>query len=67
MERIKAGEDAEKVALEKAVWVNSLTDIQPFEVMHNLSRLLIKRSRAYAGKHGQFTLGKEEEGWERGK
>lgn len=49
--RINAGEDPEKVALEKAEWVNSLTDIQPFKVMHNLSRLLIKRSQAYAKKH----------------
>jgi len=50
LKRIAAGEDAEKVALEKAEWVNSLTDIQPFKVMHNLSRLLIKRSQAYAKK-----------------
>jgi len=55
LKRINAGEDAEKVALEKAEWVNSLTDIQPFEVMHNLSRLLIKRSQAYAKKYHQFT------------
>lgn len=51
LKRIAAGEDAEKVALEKAEWVNRLTDIQPFKVMHNLSRLLIKRSQAYAKKH----------------
>jgi glyoxylase-like metal-dependent hydrolase (beta-lactamase superfamily II) len=54
LKKINAGEDAEKVALEKAEWVNSITDIQPFEVMHNLSRLLIKRSQAYAKKHNQF-------------
>ena len=51
LKRIDAGEDAEKVALENAEWVNKLTDIQPFKVMHNLSRLLIKRSQAYAKKH----------------
>ncbi len=51
LKKINAGEDAEKVALENAEWVNSLTDIQPFKVMHNLSRLLIKRSQAYAKKH----------------
>ena len=50
LKRIDAGEDVEKVALENAEWVNRLTDIQPFKVMHNLSRLLIKRSQAYAKK-----------------
>jgi len=42
--RIRKGEDKESIAVEKANWVNSLTDIQPYKVMLNLSRLLIKRS-----------------------
>ncbi len=42
--RIKRGEDKESIAIEKANWVNSLTDIQPYKVMLNLSKVLIKRS-----------------------
>jgi len=42
--RVKSGEDKEKIAKEKADWVNSLTDIQPYKVMLNLSRLLISKS-----------------------
>ncbi len=44
IERIKKGEDKEQIATEKANWVNTLTDIQPYKVMLNLSRLLIKKS-----------------------
>jgi len=45
IKRLEDGEDKEKIATEKANWVNSLTDIQPYKVMLNLSRLLIKRSQ----------------------
>ncbi|RLB09803.1 MAG: MBL fold hydrolase, partial [Deltaproteobacteria bacterium] len=50
--RIKRGEDKESIAIEKANWVNSLTDIQPYKVMLNLSRLLIRRSLEAAEKRG---------------
>jgi hypothetical protein len=39
------GEIAEKIALEKARFVSSLTDIQPFRVMYDLCKLMIKRSQ----------------------
>ncbi len=55
LKRISDGEDAEQVALGKAKWVNSLTDIQPFKVMHDLSKLLIKRSQEDAKKLNLFT------------
>jgi len=45
MDRINAGENPDDLAVEKAMWVNRLTDIQPYKVMLNLSRLLIMRSR----------------------
>jgi glyoxylase-like metal-dependent hydrolase (beta-lactamase superfamily II) len=54
MERIDAGEDVKKIAREKAEWVNSLTDMQPFEVMLNLSKLLIKCSQRDADKPNLF-------------
>jgi glyoxylase-like metal-dependent hydrolase (beta-lactamase superfamily II) len=54
IERINKGEDAENIAREKAEWVNSLTDIQPFKVMLNLSRLLLRLSQKEAKKEGLF-------------
>jgi hypothetical protein len=54
MERIGAGEDVKEIAREKAEWVDSLTDIQPFEVMLNLSKLLIKCSQRDADKPNLF-------------
>jgi glyoxylase-like metal-dependent hydrolase (beta-lactamase superfamily II) len=54
MERIGAGEDVKKIAREKAEWVNSVTDIQPFEVMLNLTKLLIKCSQRDADRPNLF-------------
>jgi glyoxylase-like metal-dependent hydrolase (beta-lactamase superfamily II) len=48
----------EKVALEKARYVDSLTDIQPFKVMYDLCRLLIKQSQT-AGPALSFALPEE--------
>ncbi len=45
LERIEKGEDIERIAKDKADWVKSLTDIQPYIVMLNLSRLLIRVSQ----------------------
>ncbi len=45
LERVRRGEPIEEIAIDKANWVNSLTDIQPYKVMLNLSKLLIKRSQ----------------------
>jgi glyoxylase-like metal-dependent hydrolase (beta-lactamase superfamily II) len=55
LSRVDGGEDAEKVAVEKAEWVNNLTDIQPFKVMLNLTRLLIMRSQKEAAKETLFS------------
>lgn len=54
LERLNNGEDPDKIALEKAQWVRSLTDIQPFGVMQSLCKLLIKRSQKDAEKENLF-------------
>jgi glyoxylase-like metal-dependent hydrolase (beta-lactamase superfamily II) len=55
LKRLDAGQEAGAIALEQARWVGSLTDIQPFKVIYDLSRLMIKRSReqASAGRAGR--------------
>jgi 2-aminobenzoylacetyl-CoA thioesterase len=54
--RIAAGEPPEDIAMEKAKWVNTLTDEHPFEIMYTLSKVLIKRSLAAKDKPGLFSL-----------
>jgi len=56
LERLGKGEDPEKIALDKAKWVNSLTDIQTFEVMYSLAKLMLARSKSEAGKKKLFTI-----------
>ena len=56
LERLGKGEDPEKIALEKAKWVNSLTDIQTFEVMYSLAKLMLARSQSEAGKERLFII-----------
>jgi glyoxylase-like metal-dependent hydrolase (beta-lactamase superfamily II) len=55
MERLRMGEIAEKIALEKARFVSGLTDIQPFRVMYDLCKLMIKRSQTN-GKRLSFSF-----------
>lgn len=45
LERLANGESVEKIAMEKARFVDSITDIQPFKVMYDLSKLMISRSQ----------------------
>jgi len=56
LERLGKGEDPQQIALEKAKWVNSLTDMVPFELMYSLARILIKRSQSEAEKENLFTI-----------
>ena len=56
LERLGKGEDPERIALEKAKWVNSLTDIQTFEVMYSLAKLMLARSQSEAGKEKLFII-----------
>ena len=45
LERLSRRESTESIALERAQFVSSLTDIQPFKVIYDLCKLMIKRSR----------------------
>jgi glyoxylase-like metal-dependent hydrolase (beta-lactamase superfamily II) len=44
MYRVAQGDISEKIAMDKARFVDSLTDIQPFKVMYDLCKVLIKNS-----------------------
>ena len=54
--RVGDGEDPEKVAQEKADWVNTLTDDLPLSLMYSLAKVLIRRSQSEAGKENLFTI-----------
>ena len=54
--RLEKGEDPADIAIDKANWVNSLTDIQTFEVMRRLAKVLISRSHSEAGKENMFSI-----------
>ena len=56
LKRMDAGEDPEEIAMEKAKWVNTLTDEHPFEIMFTLSKVLIRRSLAVGDKKGLFDI-----------
>lgn len=49
--RKSMGESSEKIAMEKARFVDSLTDIQPFRVMYDLCEVMIKNSLANGNGH----------------
>ncbi len=44
--RLEAGEQVEQIAREKAKWVYTLTDYFPVELMYELAKVLISRSRS---------------------
>jgi 2-aminobenzoylacetyl-CoA thioesterase len=52
--RLKTGEDPEQVANAQARWVNSFTDLQSFEAILGLCKLLLKRSQQDAEKPNLF-------------
>jgi len=56
LERVANGENPDAIAMEKAKWVASLTDIQTFDVMYNMTKLLIKRSHSASKKQNLFSL-----------
>ena len=55
MTRLESGEISEEIAMDKARFVDSLTDIQPFSIMYDLCKLMIKNS-SVNGKEDHFTL-----------
>lgn len=56
LQRLSVGEDAAGIAIEKARWVNTLTDIQTLEVMRRLARVLISRSQHEAEQEERITV-----------
>jgi glyoxylase-like metal-dependent hydrolase (beta-lactamase superfamily II) len=55
IDRLARGENIEEIALDKARFVDSLTDIQPFKVMYDLCKVLIKNT-SQNGKECYFDL-----------
>ena len=47
--RLGKGENPESIAMDKARFVDSLTDIQPFKIMYDLSKVMINRSKKSEG------------------
>ncbi|MBC8274523.1 MAG: MBL fold metallo-hydrolase [Chloroflexi bacterium] len=56
LERVNKGEDPDKVALDTAKWVYTFTNLQPFQVIYSLSRLMLKRSQSVANAEGLFAF-----------
>ncbi|MBN1367977.1 MAG: MBL fold metallo-hydrolase [Dehalococcoidales bacterium] len=56
LERINKGESPEVVALDMAKWVYTFTNLQPFQVIHNMSRLMLKRSQTSTGNPDMFDI-----------
>lgn len=54
-ERLDKGEEVEEIAMAGARFVDSLTDIQPFKVMYDLCKVLIRNSERF-GSADPFTM-----------
>ncbi|MGD9117038.1 MAG: MBL fold metallo-hydrolase [Dehalococcoidia bacterium] len=56
VDRVEKGEDAEKVVLEKAKWIYTFTNMQPFKLIHVMTGVTLKRSQAVDGRAGLFEI-----------
>lgn len=56
LERLNSGEEYAQVALDTARWVYTFTNLQPFTMIHTMTKVTIKRSQADADKPGLFDL-----------
>jgi glyoxylase-like metal-dependent hydrolase (beta-lactamase superfamily II) len=56
MERLGKGESPEAIALDKAKWVYTFTNLQPFKLIHFMTGLTLRRSQAVDGKEGLFNI-----------
>jgi glyoxylase-like metal-dependent hydrolase (beta-lactamase superfamily II) len=56
MERLAKGESPEQIALDKAKWVYTFTNLQPFKLIHGMTGLTLRRSQAVDGKEGLFDV-----------
>lgn len=56
LRRVKNGEDPKKVTFDLARRVFTFTNMQPFETIYGLNRLMMKRSQAFADRKDLFSL-----------
>ena len=56
LERLAKGESTEEIALDKAKWVYTFTNLQPFKLIHAMTGLTLRRSQAADGKEGLFDV-----------
>jgi glyoxylase-like metal-dependent hydrolase (beta-lactamase superfamily II) len=56
LERMARGEDPEDIILEKAKWVYTFTNLQPFNLIHIMTGVTLRRSQAVADVNGLFDI-----------
>jgi glyoxylase-like metal-dependent hydrolase (beta-lactamase superfamily II) len=56
MRKLDEGEDYKELALETAKWIYTFTNLQPFAMIHAMTKVTIKRSQAAADLEGLFDL-----------
>jgi glyoxylase-like metal-dependent hydrolase (beta-lactamase superfamily II) len=56
LERLNNGEDYGQIAMETAKWVYTFTNLQPFALIHTMTKVTIKRSQTDADKEGLFSI-----------
>ncbi len=56
LEKVKNGDTFENVALETAKWVYTFTNLQPFQVIHTLCKVMLKRSQGMAEQANLFDI-----------
>jgi glyoxylase-like metal-dependent hydrolase (beta-lactamase superfamily II) len=56
MDRLASGESPEEIALDKAKWVYTFTNLQPFKLIHVMTGLTLRHSQAVDGKEGLFDV-----------
>ena len=56
LDRVARGEDPERMVLEKARWVYTFTNLQPFKLIHLMTGVTLKRSQAVGEGKGLFDI-----------
>jgi 2-aminobenzoylacetyl-CoA thioesterase len=56
LDRINKGENPDKVIMDTAKWVYTFTNLQPFQVIHDVCKLMLKRSQTSANVEKLFAF-----------
>ena len=56
VDRVQGGEDPDEVVMEKAKWIYTFTNMQPFNLIHIMTGVTLKRSQAANGIEGLFAI-----------